>query len=216
MATKKNEEIIDIKPLNSQTITLHIVGDTPLIMHAWSEKAKRMMLEAQMGLSKGKKKEYKNPVEDFIDSMYWIEGKPTEYTEEAFNEAIANGARFGFPVTGFKQSAISSAYRMGWSKNKVSLQGEFFFEADENGLIEIKSDAPIMREDMVKVGMGTADLRYRGEFRNWSADIVMRYNANGSYSLENIINMINAGGYVCGVGEWRPEKSGQNGMYHIE
>lgn len=38
----------------------------------------------------------------------------------------------------------------------------------------------------------------------------------GIYRLENIINMINAGGYVCGVGEWRPEKSGQNGMFHVE
>lgn len=215
MATK-NTDIIEIRPLDIKTVNLHIVGDTPLIMHAWSEKAKRMMLEAQMGLAKGKKKEYKNPVEDFINSMYWLEGKPTEYTEEAYENAIASGARFGFPVTGFKQAAISSAYRMGWSKNKVSLQGEFFFEADEDGMIEIKSDKPIMREDMVKVGMGTADLRYRGEFRNWSADIVMRYNANGQYSLENIVNMINAGGYVCGIGEWRPEKSGQNGMFHIE
>lgn len=216
MAIKKNEEVIEIRPLKIQTINLHIVGDTPLIAHAWSEKAKRMMLEAQMGISKGKKKEYKNPVEDFINSMYWLTEKPKEATEEAFNEAISNGARFGFPVTGFKQAAISSAYRMGWSKNKVGLQGEFFFESDENGMIEIKGDAPIMREDMVKVGMGTADIRYRGEFRNWYADIVMRYNANGQYSLENIINMINAGGYVCGIGEWRPEKSGQNGMFHVE
>ena len=216
MATTKKDEIIEIKPLDIKTVNLRIVGDTPLIMHAWSEKAKRMMLEAQMGKAKGKKKEYKNPVEDFINSMYWLDGKPTEYTEEAFDAAIAGGARFGFPVTAFKQAAISAAFRMGWSKNKVSLQGEFFFEADENGMIEIQSDTPVMREDMVKVGMGTADLRYRGEFRNWSAEIVMRYNANGSYPLENIINMINAGGYVCGVGEWRPEKSGQNGMFHVE
>ena len=28
---------------------------------------------------------------------------------------------------------------------------------------------PIMREDMVRVGMGTADIRYRAEFRDWSA-----------------------------------------------
>lgn len=216
MATTKKDEIIEIKPLDIKTVNLRIVGDTPLIMHAWSEKAKRMMLDAQTGKAKGKKKEYKNPVEDFINSMYWLDGKPTEYTEEAFDAAVAGGARFGFPVTAFKQAAISAAFRMGWSKNKVSLQGEFFFEADENGMIEVQSDTPFMREDMVKVGMGTADLRYRGEFRNWSAEIVMRWNANGSYPLENIINMINAGGYVCGVGEWRPEKSGQNGMFHVE
>ena len=184
-------------------------------MHAWSEKAKRMILEAQMGVSKGKKKEYKNPIEDFINSMYWLSDKPEESTEEAFEAAIANGARFGFPVTAFKQAAISAAYRMQWAKDKMSLRGAFFIDADENGMIEIFSDAPIMREDMVKVGMGTADIRYRGEFRNWSANLTISYNANGAYSLERIVNIINAGGYVCGVGEWRPERDGQNGMFHV-
>ncbi|MBO5831572.1 MAG: hypothetical protein J6R01_08205 [Alistipes sp.] len=208
-------EILEIKPIEIRKVNLHIVGDTPLIMHAWSEKAKRMMLEAQMGMSKGKKKDVKNPVEDFINSMYWLSEKPKEMTEEAFEAAIANGARFGFPVTAFKQAAISAAYRMQWAKDKMSLRGAFFIDSDENGMIEIISDTPIMREDMVKVGMGTADIRYRGEFRNWSANLTISYNANGVYSLERIVNIINAGGYVCGVGEWRPERDGQNGMFHV-
>lgn len=215
MAIKKTTEVLEIRPIEIQKVNLRIVGDTPLIMHAWSEKAKRMMLEAQMGIAKGKKKEPKNPVEDFIRSMYWLTDMPEEMTEEAFNEAISNGARFGFPVTAFKQAAISAAYRMGWAKDKVSLRGAFFIDSDENGMIEIHSDAPKMREDMVKVGMGTADIRYRGEFANWYADMTISYNMNGNYSLENIMNIINAGGYICGVGEWRPEKDGQYGMFHV-
>ena len=216
MATKKaNTEVIEIRPIEIKKVTIRIVGDTPLIMHAWSEKAKRMMLEAQMGLAKGKKKEAKNPVDDFIRSMYWLTTMPEDGTMESFEEAIANGARFGFPVTAFKQAAISAAYRMGWAKDKMSMRGAFFIDSDENGMIEIHSDTPEMREDMVKVGMGTADIRYRGEFKNWYADLTISYNANGQYSLENIVNIINAGGYVCGVGEWRPERDGQNGMFHV-
>ena len=216
MATKKaNAEVIEIRPIEIKKVTIRIVGDTPLIMHAWSEKAKRMMLEAQMGFAKGKKKEAKNPVDDFIRSMYWITPMPEDGTMESFEEAIANGARFGFPVTAFKQAAISAAYRMGWAKDKMSMRGAFFIDSDENGMIEIHSDTPEMREDMVKVGMGTADIRYRGEFKNWYADLTISYNANGQYSLENIVNIINAGGYVCGVGEWRPERDGQNGMFHV-
>lgn len=61
MAIKKKEELLEIRPIEIQKVNLRIVGDAPLIMHAWSEKAKRMMLEAQMGLAKGKKKEPKNP-----------------------------------------------------------------------------------------------------------------------------------------------------------
>ena len=216
MATKKaTTEVIEIRPIEIKKVTIRIVGDTPLIMHAWSEKAKRMMLEAQMGIAKGKKKEAKNPVDDFIRSMYWLTPMPEDGTMESFEEAIANGARFGFPVTAFKQAAISAAYRMGWAKDKMSMRGAFFIDSDENGMIEIHSDTPEMREDMVKVGMGTADIRYRGEFKNWHADLTISYNANGQYSLENIVNIINAGGYVCGVGEWRPERDGQNGMFHV-
>ena len=216
MATKKAAaEVIEIRPIEIKKVTIRIVGDTPLIMHAWSEKAKRMMLEAQMGVAKGKKKEAKNPVDDFIRSMYWLTPMPEDGTMESFEEAIANGARFGFPVTAFKQAAISAAYRMGWAKDKMSMRGAFFIDSDENGMIEIHSDTPEMREDMVKVGMGTADIRYRGEFKNWYADLTISYNANGQYSLENIVNIINAGGYVCGVGEWRPERDGQYGMFHV-
>lgn len=216
MATKKAAtEVIEIRPIEIKKVTIRIVGDTPLIMHAWSEKAKRMMLEAQMGVAKGKKKDAKNPVDDFIRSMYWLTPMPEDGTMESFEEAIANGARFGFPVTAFKQAAISAAYRMGWAKDKMSMRGAFFIDSDENGMIEIQSDTPEMREDMVKVGMGTADIRYRGEFKNWHADLTISYNANGQYSLENIVNIINAGGYVCGVGEWRPERDGQNGMFHV-
>ena len=212
----KKEELIEIRPIEVKKVNLRLVGDTPLIMHAWSEKAKRMMLEAQMGVSKGKKKEPKNPIDDFIRSMYWLSEMPTEMTEEGYMDAIEKGARFGFPVTAFKQAAISAAYRMGWAKDKVSLRGAFFIDSDENGMIEIHSDTPSMREDMVKIGMGTADIRYRGEFKNWYADLTISYNANGQYSLENIVNIINAGGYVCGVGEWRPERDGQNGMFHVQ
>jgi len=35
-------------------------------------------------------------------------------------------------------------------------------------------------------------------------------------SLEQIINCINAGGYTVGIGEWRPEKDGNFGMFHVE
>lgn len=216
MATK-TQEILEIRPIEVQKATIRIVGDTPLIMHAWSEKAKREMLEKQMKVTKTKAKDAKNPVEDFIRSMYWLTDMPTDMTQEGFERAIANGARFGFPVTAFKQAAISAAYRMGWSKDKMSMRGSFFIDGDINQMLEIKSDPPIMREDMVKIGNGsTADIRYRGEFQNWYADMTISFNKNGQHSFEQIVNIINAGGYVCGVGEWRPERDGQYGMFHVE
>ena len=222
MATKKTGEIT-IKPIKEVKYVVRIVGDTPLIMHKWSEKGKRELLENMQHTANGKEKDPKNPVVDFIDSMYWLTEKPDvncymdeEECEKLYMDAIANGARFGFPVTAFKQAAISAAYRLGWSKDKMSLRGVFFIESDEEGLVEIKSDPPIMREDITRIGMGKPDLRYRGELRNWYADLVVKFNKNGNYDIGSIINIINAGGYVCGVGEWRPERDGQYGMFHVE
>lgn len=229
MASKTaNKEIINIEPLKKVETTVRIVGDSPLIVHAWSEKAKRMMLESQQGKTKGKKKSIRNPVDDFIQAAYWIEGKP-EYAEDAseeecaaaFEAAIEGGARFGFPATAIKQAAQSAAYRLGWVKNQMGLRGAFFILPDSEcnesslGLVEIHSDTPVMREDLVRVGMGTADLRYRPQFNNWWMDLRISYNASSEFSLPNIINALNAGGYVCGIGEWRPERDGTNGQFHV-
>jgi len=47
------------------------------------------------------------------------------------------------------------------------LQGAFFIDGvGEEQLAEVKGDKPHIREDMVRVGMGSADIRYRGEFDN--------------------------------------------------
>lgn len=219
---KANSEIVTIKPVQMKTVEITIAGDSPLIMHAWSEKAKRMMLEAQQGKAKGKAKVIRNPVDEFIQSMYWLEGKPTypdnateKECEQAFIEAVSSGAKFGFPCTAIKQAANSTAYRMGWVKNQAGLRGAYFLSGSFGDMVEIKSDTPIMREDMVKIGMGTADLRYRGEFRNWSATFSMTFNVNGGFTVQSLVNIINAGGTCCGIGEWRPEKDGDFGRFHV-
>ena len=211
----EKKEVIEIRPISIRKATIRIVGDTPLIMHAWSEKAKRELLETMMKTTKTTAKEAKKPVEEFIRSMYWLTPMPTEMTEDGFEKAVANGAQFGFPVSAIKQAAISAAYRLGWTKDKMSMRGTFFIDGGKNQMVRIYSDPPIMREDLVRIGQGKPDIRYRGEFRNWYADLEISFNQNGQYTLEQIINIINAGGYSCGLGEWRPERDGQYGMFHV-
>lgn len=210
MATKNNETV-SIPAINIQYATITVVGDSPLIVHKWSEKAKKEILDKQMKKAKTKGHDAKDPVRDFIDSLYWLDGEPEEKTEEGFAKAIQNGARFGFPSVAFKASAVAAGYRSGVTKNLVSMYGAFHIDGE---FVEING-VPDMREDMCKVGMGVADIRYRGEFKEWSATFQVKYNAS-AISLEQLVNLFNLGGFACGLGEWRIEKGGSYGAYHVK
>ena len=209
MAIKKKEEMqprIMVPAIGKQMATIHIVGDSSLIVHAWSEKAKRMMLEKQLKKAKAGR-EVRVPWQEYCDSLYWLTEKPEKPTPEDFEDA-----RFGFPATAFKACAIDAAYQLGAIDKKTTARGAFHIPDD---LVEIKG-TPTMREDMVRLGGITspADLRYRGEFLEWEADIIVEF-APMSISLEQIANMFNLGGFAVGVGEWRPSKDGGHGRFHV-
>jgi hypothetical protein len=72
-----------------------------------------------------------------------------------------------------------------------------------------------MREDCVKIAMGTTDLRYRPEFKKWGMRLVVSFNAR-AISLDQIINLINLGGYAVGLGEHRPERDGDKGRFEVK
>ena len=210
MATKKTESKIEIPAMDFRMATLHVVGDSPLIVHAWSEKAKRMMLEKQMKKAT-KGKEVRDPFKEFLDSLYWLSERPDDITPENFNE-VAKAARFGFPALAFKAASIDAAYQQGLIEKKTTLRGAILVIGE---MAEIRGSVPVMREDMVRLALGKADLRYRGEFKEWETDLTIRYNAS-AVSLEQVVNAFTAGGFACGVGEWRPAKDGNFGMFHIE
>jgi hypothetical protein len=220
--TKKSENslTIEISPIDLKTATFTIEGVTPLICNRWSEKAKMQMLKPQITKDKIKTKErlVKRPHEDGINSLYWITGKPIitdEMTDEdcaaAFYEAVNNGATFGFPAVAVKKAIVAAAYRNGLSKDKVSLYGYF---AIGNELVEIVGH-PEIREDTVTVGNGAADIHFRGEFKQWESTFSVTYNAN-ILTLEKFANMLELGGFSCGIGEWRIEKSGIYGQFRIK
>lgn len=227
MAAKKKEEVsVGIKPFVTNEAVIRIVGDSSLICHAWDEKAKAELPAGKRAKGDSdvtKKKEYKTPMEAFIKSLYWGTPMPTEYTEDAFEKAVADGAEWGFRVEAFKTAMIQAAFLKGWIKKKTVIRGQLFIVPDfidshGYGLVKIQGGPPTLREDIVVLsGVGKApDLRWRGEFKNWFCDVRINYDVDGEYTLQDFTNMLNAGGRYCGLGEWRPEKDGQFGMFHVE
>lgn len=212
MAKKKEEQAeVALQPIKIKEVEITIEGTTPLIVNNFNEKSRRQILESQMKKAK-KEKEPRNPIEDGMRALYWLTPMPEEFTEESFEKALKEGARFGFPSKGIKASAVSGAYRNGMTKDKVSLYGAFLIPEE---LIEIKYDNLRIREDYVRIANGSADVRFRPEFDGWSMTFKILYNEN-KYSLEQILNFINIGGFSCGLGEQRVEKGGNNGSYTVK
>ena len=199
-----------IPDIQIELATLGIVGTSPLIVHKFSEKARKEILDKCMQKAKSGK-EPKNPVMEFMQSLHWLTPMPEIYTEEAFAAALAGGAKFGFPATGVKQSAVSAAYRAGLTKDKVSTYGAFHILGGE--LIEIQG-VPRMREDYAVINNGAPEIRYRAEFPEWEMYFDIKYNA-AVFSLEQIVTFFNFGGFAVGVGDWRIEKGGVFGAYKV-
>lgn len=195
--------VVELPRINLKKVQIKVHGDSPLICHAWSEKAKHMMLQKQMKKAVSGKAA-KAPEEDFFDSLHWLTEKP-----QKASSGVPNGARFGFPSVGFKATAVS-ACRFTDGIKMTEVRGSFHIDGD---MVEIKG-TPVMREDMVRIGMGTADIRYRGEFPEWSAVLNITYNEN-ALSIEQIMNLFNVGGFGVGIGEWRPERDGSFGRFHV-
>ena len=193
MATKASTATVTVSPesIDIQRVVLRIVGDSPLVTKAWSAKAKQMMLDKQM--KRGTQaKAAKDPEQDYQESLYHMPG-----------------GGHGFPAVGIKASAIRGGKGIGLVM--ADMRAAFHVIGD---LLPIEGE-PRMREDMVRVGMGTADIRYRGEFTEWAIDLPIRYNAR-RVSLEQLVAMFDSGGFGTGIGEWRPENGGSWGMYHVE
>ena len=73
-ATTNETTFICVKPIIKAEYTIRIVGDSPLLVHAWSEKAKKEMLQAQQGKKLLKKdKVAKNPAGECAElSTGWM------------------------------------------------------------------------------------------------------------------------------------------------
>ncbi|MCB1814354.1 MAG: hypothetical protein KDK04_21925 [Candidatus Competibacteraceae bacterium] len=188
----KNSEIIELPELKQREIVIHLRGTSPLLMHRFSEKAKRKMLGSMQGEAKSSKHEKRDPVKEYEESMY-----------------IRPDGTHGFPALAFKNAVVTAANDAGIQK--VLARRAFHVTGPE--LVKIEGE-PRMREDAVTVGRGSADLRYRAEFVEWSTKISLVFNA-GVISLEQLLNLFRIAGFGVGVGDWRPEKNGVHGTWEV-
>jgi hypothetical protein len=196
---------------NIKRFNIWLVGDTPLICHAWSEKARRDMLDKQVKQIKAEGREQRSPEDDFLNSLY-----------DMGNET------YGFPITAIKKAMRESAH-FNRGIAKVDVFPSIWLDHDivrvrpaladaicDMPLIRIVAERPEMREDMGRIGSGLAkkaNLIYRGQFFPWALNITGRVNIS-RVPEEAMVNLLSWSGMEIGIGEWRTEKSGVMGAFH--
>jgi hypothetical protein len=208
MAGKAEGTAIMLPKLDIRRIELIVVGDTPLIVHAWSEKQRQELLGKHMKEAKPAK-EAKDPFEDYNQSLYRIEGGGYGFPSVAFKSAAVTACTSVAGIT--KVAARQSFHIVG---EQAHVRGVFTGAQMRLDLVRVEGSEPEMREDMVRIAMGTADIRYRAQFWPWWARVVVRYNAN-VLSESQIANLLNTAGFGVGIGDWRSERDGQHGMFHV-
>lgn len=197
--TSKGDKII-IKPQRLERFQICVMGKESLIIHAWGPKAVATMLAQHMGfdVENGVKKpvvrEEKEPFEDFLGSLY---GDREGY--------------FGFPSNAFK-AAMVGACRHHAGVTMTNLRECVHVLGDLTPIYGM----PQNRLDPVEIGKPqerVADLRFRGEFPVWLAELTIQYDAD-IIDQADVLNLIARAGAV-GVGEWRPGRSGNHGIFEL-
>lgn len=193
------------------SFTFWIVGLTPLITHAWSEKARREMLGKQLKSTKGGK-EQRDPEADFVSSLY----------------EMGDGG-YGFPAMGIKNCLLSAAHK-DKGVPRTAVMSALWLDAEmvrsrpalagaicDMPLLRIYGDRPVNREDMVKIGSGLnkiANLAYRGQFTRWAMRVSGRLNTS-VVTTEQLAFLVDESGMSAGLGEWRNEKKGMFGAFRM-
>lgn len=192
---------IAISKIATEDLIVPVVGVTPLIVHRWSEKAKRQMLDASQG--RKMPREPKDPEAEYEAAFYRLDD-----------------GTYGVPTLALKAATIRAAAYFGKNVAMTTLRQCLFFHGETtkggdllNGLTS--HSTPVMREDAVRLGLGSAELRYRPQFDEWATLIRVRY-VKSSLTRDSVLSLIDAGGMGVGVGEWRPQKGGQFGTYTID
>lgn len=200
--------ILTIPGIKIDSIRTLVIGTAPLVCHQFSEKARGMMRDKQMGIAQGAR-EAKNP------------------------EAVFQGARYrlfdgtdGIPAGGVKACFVAGARgevstTMTASKGAISVKPDditanlvrILTSDPDEGYIE-----PTMREDMCRNATGVADIRFRPMYWPWALFLEVEL-IPSLISVSQALQMIAHAGRAEGLCEWRPgspkSKSGQWGTFRL-
>lgn len=191
-------DVLKLKPINIATASVTLEGTTPLIQHAFSTKALEMMREKHAG-KKTKNREVRDPHQEFLDCMY-----------------RTKDGGYGIPSPNIKSCLVTAAHKdLGIEKTLIR-KGIFVHRMPDGDMIlPMRCSDPWMREDFVRVGAGSTDLRYRPQWDEWEVDVHFEWDTD-LLDIHVICSLFDRAGFGVGLHEWRPEKDGENGRFKVK
>ena len=193
--TKKDEGVAVVHPANMVRTTFTIIGTAPYVQAKFSMKARQKMM-ADMATPKSAKKAK-------------TERAPRDY-ENDFIQAqhISTAGWAGIPCSAFRAAMIDACRTVGLVMTKAKMSVFVIpdgFDKDEGTpLVRLNSPAkPERTEMMVRNDNGSADIRIRPMWREWSATVCIEFDAD-MITAESVVNLLDRAGRQVGVGEGRP------------
>ena len=193
-----------LKGIKKKLVTVRIIGISPLIQHKWDEKAKVMMRDKQQKGKKSKTRELRDPEAEGKAAGYYTEdGKPALY------------------VVALKCAIISAAHvDLGIAKTLLT-KGLFVYPMGRDVVVPLEMPdgkgkvKQVIEEDMVRVGAGAADLRYRPYYYEWAATTKWEIDSE-LLQVDDFLTLVDRAGFGVGIHEWRPEKRGEFGRFKVD
>ena len=194
---KATASTVKLAAIDRKWIEVTIIGTSPLVQHAWAEKAKEMM-RAKHGGKKTKTREVRDPEAEGKEAAYYT----------------ADG-KYGIAVSALKSAICSAAHKdLGIEKTLVK-KSVFILCNDPGGVLPMDCDEPTIQEDPVRVGQGSADLRYRPYFYRWSLTFTVEIDGT-LMDVETLVKLIDRAGFGVGICEMRPEKGKECGRFRVD
>jgi hypothetical protein len=191
MEGEQNSATVGIKNID---LVLRGMPGSPLVIHAFAEKAKAEIRDKQQKKAK-KAKEERKPAEEY---------QAAKYIDEAGRECA--------PITAIKKSIVSAATAFD-DITKIGLRQAFFVSSKSGPGIFVPIERPdgtphegVMREDPVTIGINTRGLAYRPEYKEWQVRINIEYNPR-IISEEQLLALVDQAGWGVGICEGRPERT---------
>jgi len=179
-----------------------IRGTSPLVMHNFSQKSRKEMMDKMAAGSQAKSKKVRTP-RDYDDDF-----------EKA--KHVSTAGWYGIPAKAFSCAMISSckiaSFVMTRAKISVFIEADGYDVSDGTPLVRMESpNEPERVEHYVRPEKGGTDIRVRPMWREWSVSLRVRWDED-ILSAADITNLLMRAGMQVGILEGRADSRKSNGM----